>query len=280
MDAPESTHPEPLASPVRVLCKGASTVNWISYMGGPRSDMAYPRALEVELLRRGRAAEVRDTSRAAEMPKDALAAWEREVVTWSPDVVVLYYGMFECIHLVLPRALQRYAQSLQRRPGPLADLYWRRVVRPVWQALAKVQQRVAPHVPGVVHDWRLRRTLRDLRRLVDRISLVGSPLVLLMEVSPPGQSYESWFPGMTARTARMNRALEALVAEVGRPEVRMFPTERHLTTMRERGESVCSDGIHYTPAAHRAVAAGLADEVEVFAESHHHLASPRRRAAS
>ena len=107
------TYGEPLPQPIRVLVKGASTVNWISYMGGPRSDFAYPRVLEATLLAAGRPAVVRDTSLAAEHPKSALAAWSTEVVPWSPDVVVLHYGHMECIHLLLPRVLQRYAQTLE-----------------------------------------------------------------------------------------------------------------------------------------------------------------------
>ena len=110
----------PLPQPVRVLVKGASTVNWVSWMGGPRSDFAYPRATEAALLAAGRPAVVRDTSLAAEHPKSALKAWSDEVVPWSPDVVVLHYGHMECIHLMLPRSLQRHAQSLQSRPARCA----------------------------------------------------------------------------------------------------------------------------------------------------------------
>jgi hypothetical protein len=35
----------PLPLPMRVLVKGASTVLWISGMGGPRKEFTFPRAL-------------------------------------------------------------------------------------------------------------------------------------------------------------------------------------------------------------------------------------------
>lgn len=266
-------HPEPLPLPIRVLVKGASTVNWISFMGGPRGDFAYPRATEAALLAWGRPAEVRDTSRAAEHPKTALRAYQREIVNWSPDVVVLHYGHMEGIHLFLPRALQGHAQSLQDRPGLLRDAYRKRLLRPGWKALARLQQRVMRHLPAstFLFRQRARRAALDLERLTRRIQDVGSPLVLFMELTPPGETYADWFPGLGERLEEMNDAMRGVVRRIDRPNVRFFATSDALAELVSSGEPVNSDGAHFTPAAHRAVAAALAGEIAKWVDEEGHL---------
>ena len=70
-----------------------------------------------------------------------------------------------------------------------------------------VQQRVGPLVPDVVFTRRARRAALDLTRVVERIQLVGSPLVLVMELTTPGDNYRAWFPGLEHRMAQMNDLL-------------------------------------------------------------------------
>ena len=262
---------DPLTQPIRVLVKGASTVNWISYMGGPRSDFAYPRVVEASLLAAGRPAVVRDTSLAAEHPKAALQAWSSEVVPWSPDVVILHYGHMECLHLLLPRTMQRYAQSFQYRPGPLRDFYRKRVVRRGWHALCRLQQRVTPLVPDVLFTRRARRAALDLSRAVERIQLVGSPLVMVMGLTTPGANYRAWFPGLEDRMAEMNDLLADVVRRADRAQVRHFPTEKVLAPLAAAGDPINPDGAHFTPAAHRAVGEAVASEIAVWIDQQSHL---------
>ena len=90
-------------------------------MGGPRTDFAYPRVIEAELLAAGQPAEVRVTAAVGQRTKDSLKSWEREVVAWSPDVVVLHCGQYEAIHLFMPWWLERYVNNVARRPGVVRD---------------------------------------------------------------------------------------------------------------------------------------------------------------
>lgn len=270
----------PLPPPVRVLVKGASSVNWTSFMGGPRSDMAYPRVIEVALHGWGRPAEVRDTSFAAELAKHSLYAWQREVVCYSPDVVVLHYGVMECMHLVLPRWLQAHAQNQQFRRGPVRDLYRLGFIRPFWRLLARVQQRVDRRMPLATFAGRRRRVKRDLLQLVKNIRDIGSPLVLLMELDPPGETYARWFPGMPARIDLMNQTLRELVAEYGCGDVRVFPTRDVLERLTTTNVPVNSDGAHYTPAAHQALGQALAHEIELWVAHQGHLELERLKEMS
>lgn len=261
----------PRELPLRVLVKGASTVNATSPMGGPRSDLAYPRATEAALLAAGRDAEVRDTSLASERVKTALKRWQREVFNFSPDVVVLNYGHFETIHLVLPQPLERHANSLQSRPGPIRDAYRRILLRPLWMSLARMQQRLDRAVPSTIFRHRPRRVLTDMELLVERIQMVGSPLVLIMELTPPGDRFLKWFPGIGERMEVMNQTLAEVVRRVDKPNVRLFPTSAALADLVAAGEDVVPDGGHYTPVAHRAIATALAQEILEWADQQPHL---------
>lgn len=251
--------------------KGASTVNWTSYMGGPRSDIAYPRAMENALRAAGRPAEVRDMSLGGELASTALKHWEPQVARWSPDVIVLHYGHTETLHLLLPQRLERHANSLRGRPGAIRDWYRKRVLRPGWKSLAVLQQRLDRGVVPATFRHRERRVANDLERLVQRAQLVGSPLVLLMKLVEPGPPFLNWFPGIRERTDAMNDALADVVGRVDRDNVRLVDTPTVLRALRESGVAINPDGGHFAPAAHAAVGSALASEVLSWADGQPHL---------
>jgi len=260
----------PLPLPLRVLMKGGSTVHTVSYMGGPRSDFAYPRATEAELYAAGVPAEVRCTAMASQNTQIAFRSWEREAFSWSPDVVVLTYGYMEIIHLFLPRWLERHANSLAARPGPIRTPY-RTALRKFWKLLARVQQRLDHRVPLLFMRRRL-RAASDMVQLVERIQMIGSPLVLIMELTPPGPPFQKWFPGLAERMELTNEALRDAVRRIDLPHVRFFPTNTVLAPLMAEGE-VVPDGGHYTPEAHRVIAAALAEEIIEWAEQEQLIAT-------
>jgi lysophospholipase L1-like esterase len=240
-------------------------------MGGPRTDLAYPRATEAELLAAGRVAEVRDTSLASERVKTALKRWQREVFNFSPDVVVLNYGHFESIHLFLPQPLERHANSLQSRPGPVRDAYRRILLRPLWMSLARLQQRLDRALPSTIFSHRPRRVANDLERLVQRTQMIQSPLVLILELTPPGERFLKWFPGIGERMEVMNQTLAEVVRRIDKPNVRFFSTSAALAELSAAGHDLVPDGGHYTPVAHRAIATALAREILAWADQQPHL---------
>jgi lysophospholipase L1-like esterase len=252
--------------PLRVLVKGASPAHWISWMDGPREDLAYPRITEQELLAAGHPARVRDLSVTSERARTGLKNWQRQVFNFSPDVVVLNYGLFEAVHQFLPQPLERYANSLISRPGSVRDAYRKRVVRPTWVALAKGQQRLDGVLPATMFRHRPRRFAADMELLIQRIQMVQSPLVLVLEVSPPGETWRSWFPGIAERISETNEVLAEVVRRIDRPDVRYFPTSTALAGLVDAGEDIVPDGGHYTPAAHRALGAALAAEILAWSE--------------
>lgn len=264
--------PEPLPLPIRILVKGASTVGVASPMGGPRTDFTFPRAVEAQLLADGRPAVVRTITVASERTKDTLRHWEREMMGYSPDVVILVYGHYETIHLFLPWWLERHANSLRARPGRIREAYRRSVLRPVWMTLAKLQAKLDKTIDPTIRRSRPRRVAADLERLIGRIRFLHSPLVFVFELQPPARRYQSWFPGMTARMAEMNRELAALVERLDDPDIRYFRTSGLVAEHAGGDLDVATpDGFHYSPELHRVIGTELARQIADWADTQEHL---------
>ncbi|HEY9566256.1 MAG TPA: SGNH/GDSL hydrolase family protein [Nocardioides sp.] len=263
--------------PLRVLVKGASTVNWTSWMGGPRTDFTFPRALEEQLLQDGRPCEVRTITMTSEKTSTILGTWQREILGYSPDVIVLVYGHYETIHLVLPHWLERHANSLKARPRWWSGLYRRRILRPLWMLFAHLQATLDKVVPPTIRH-RERAVVADLERYIEHVQKVGSPMVLLFELLGPTKRYQSWFPGMSERIALMNEAIESLVRRLDLPHVRHFKVTPIADRVCGDPEQATPDGFHYSPELHRAIGESLAAEIEEWADTQPHLGPVRRDA--
>jgi hypothetical protein len=258
--------------PIRILVKGASTVSWISFMGGPRTDFTFPWAAEVALLRAGQPVNMQVHSIAAELTRRTLKTWEKEAGGWSPDVVVLSYGHTESVHLLLPLWLQRHAHGMRSRPGPIRDRYRKRLLGPAWRFLARIQRTIDATVPvTLVGRRRARRVAADLERLVSRLQMLGSPLVLIVDIPRPAPLWQSWFPGMAGRIELMNAQLASLVSRIDKPNVKLFQATSITEEFVTRGEEPCPDGAHFTPEVHRAIGEQLAEEILKWAETQEHL---------
>lgn len=265
--------PQPLPLPIRVLVKGASTVGWTSWMGGPRQDFIVPRVIESELLGEGWPVDLRTSTMASEKTDTILATWQQEVVGFSPDAIVLVYGHYETIHLFLPRWLEIHANSLRGKPRRLPLLYRRAVLRPVWKFLARLQAAVDARIePTRLRPGRPRRVVADLETYIGHVQKVASPMVLLVELLPPSPRVRSWFPGMPRRIEVMNEAVGDLVTRLDLPHVRHVKVqdlvEDHFDGDLDRATP---DGFHYSPQLHRLVGARLAGHIAQWAATQSHL---------
>jgi hypothetical protein len=254
---------------MRVLVKGCSTAVLTSWMGGPRTDFAYPRVVEAELLAAGIPAKVRVTADVGAQARNARRSWEGEVITWSPDVVVLHYGQYEAIHLLMPWRVERYVNDVTRRPG-VRDTLHTQVVKKAYIASALVQQRIDQRLHARAGGYRFRRMPADLERLVQRIRNIASPLVLIPDQVRPGPLWARPFPGMAARVDEMNRMLHELVDRINDPDVRMFSVNDVIAAMDVEGDPT-PDGGHFSPAVHREVGRALAGTIQQWAAEQPHL---------
>jgi hypothetical protein len=263
---------QPLPLPIRVLVKGSSQEVWTSWMGGPRTDYAWPRVVEAELHAAGRPAEVRSTAYPAALTRSALKTWDEEVIAWSPDVVIVHLGLVETIHLLLPPWFRDHVYNYKTRTGPVRNRY-RVVLQQVWRILARVQQAVDGRVNPNLFSRRPRRVVRDLEHLITQVRNIGSPLVLLPDFLAPGAVYDKWFPGMGARVEAMNAATDELIAKLDSPDVRRFSV-RDVVAGMDLDDEPTPDGIHYIPAVHREVGRGIAQVVLEWADGQPYLKLP------
>jgi hypothetical protein len=258
--------------PLRVLVKGSSLVNQVSWRGGPRTDFTFPRALEEQLLADGQACDVRTITAMAEVTSPILRTWQQEVLGYSPDVIILLYGYVETIHGFLPRWFERHANSWRSKPRLPTTLYRRMILRRVWKLVAQLQMRLDRVIPSS-RRGRTRRVAAHLEEYISQVQTVASPLVLLMELLPPASRYRRWFPGMTARVEAMNDALVATVERVDKPNVRFFRVTPLVDEHCGGDLDVATpDGSHFSPEMHRHIGAALAREIGDWAETQPHLA--------
>lgn len=266
--------PPPLPLPVRVLVKGASNVNWVSWMGGPRTDFSFPRVIEEQLLAGGRPCDVQAITMTSQKADTILRTWQREILGFSPDVIVLGFGHFETVHLFLPRWLERHANSLKAKPRRLSAFYRAALLRPTWKLLARLQARLDTVVTTpAIGRRRARRVAADLERYIFQVQKVGRPLVFVTEFPPPSERFRSWFPGMTARMAIMNKTLADMVTRLDQPNVRYFPVLKLIDEHCDGNlEVAIPDGFHYTPEMHRIIGTLLAEQIAEWSDTQPHLA--------
>jgi lysophospholipase L1-like esterase len=227
-------------------------------MGGPPTDFTYPRVIERELLESGRNATVRNAAATSERVTTGLRNWENQIFPWSPDVVVLNYGLYEAVHLFLPQPLERHANSLTGRPGLVRESYRRYVLRPVWKTLALVQQHADARVPAAAFRRQAARFTDDVEHLVRHCLFISNPLVLLPLMPPAGERWTSWFPGIDARLALINSALAEVAARIDQDNVRVFDTPAAVAPLVAAGQDTVPDGGHFTPAAHDLIGRSMA----------------------
>jgi hypothetical protein len=260
--------------PLRLLVLGPSTTMWTSFMGGPRSDFTYPRVIEEQVLRAGRPISVIVSADPGAQVRHQFRSWQVEIAPWSPDVVVLAYGHAECVHRFLPYWLQRHLQGLAARPGPWRDRYHRRVAAPTWRLLCRLQGAIDRRLPPTFLAPRSRRVPADVTRLVARLQMLGSPLVLIPEILPPGPVWTKWFPGIGARIDWVNTGLRSAIEAMSLPNVR-FVDLLEVSRAAAGPDGVMNpDGGHFTPEVHRATGTALAAEILAWAETQEHLRLP------
>jgi hypothetical protein len=257
---------------LRVLVKGASTVNWASGIDESREAFTFPRAIEAQLVADGWPAEVRAITLPSELTSKILLNWQQEVLGFSPDVVVLVYGHYETVHFVLPRWLERHANSMRARPRRLEELYRTRVLRPFWMMLARLQARLDTRLDPTLRRSRPRKVAADLEAYIRHVREIGRPLVYVFELLPPAERYRTWFPGMAERIGVMNDTIADLVRRLDDPEIRLFRVSELVDKYADGDLDVATpDGFHYTPYLHRQIGSALAREIEDWAAQSGHL---------
>jgi lysophospholipase L1-like esterase len=226
----------------------------------------------VELAAAGLPAEVRNAAVEAQLITEALCNWGAEVQQWSPDVVILNYGEYECMPGILPRWLERHAIGWHKHPGRIRERYAANVVKPTWRKLARLQQIVDRIMDPGPFRVRPARATAELARFVDQVRIVGSPLILVMDTWPPSARWRDWFPGMHKRSDAMRAALVEQVRLIAEPDVRIFAVSE--IVMARDLETALPDGVHFSADLHHEIASRLASVISEWAAQQPHLQHP------
>lgn len=245
--------------PLRVHVLGSSCAVLVEPEHGPRDCGTYGEQLVPLLAARGIPAVVSHAGTWFGRVCDALPHYERDVRDHFADVLVVNYGMAECQSDLLPTAVVRHLTTWHRTSRPGARAYRSKVVPVVWRQLRRYQQWAAAHDDGRTHRLNPRRFVTDMTRVIDLVRKDCGPLVLLLDIDPPGERLEHWLPGTAARVARYN----ALLADIaGRYDdaVRLVPASATLTDPATE----LPDGLHRSVAGHGLTAALLADEITAW----------------
>ncbi|KQV74410.1 hypothetical protein ASC61_05005 [Aeromicrobium sp. Root344] len=243
-------------------------------MGGPRTDLGFPRAIEAELHAAGRPATVRNGAVLGQPTRHLVKEWQPEILQWSPDAVVILAGHYEAIHLFIPHWFERHANRVDRPTTGLQHLYFRKIIRAVWKPLVTVQSKIDGPLGTRLLRRRIRRMNRDLEGYIAKVRTVASPLIFVLELLPPAGAHNNWFPGMSDRIAMVNQVNRELIERLDEPDIRFFPV-RDIVEEVAGGDPLAAtpDGFHYTPALHGAIGRRLGQEIESWAKSQPHLSS-------
>lgn len=264
----------PLPLPLRVYVTGASTVGWSGTMSGPRTDIGFPRALERDLLASGQPTESRCRTVGGMPTAEIRRSWERELVGFSPDAIVIMAGHYETLHVLWPHWLERHANSLTWAPRRLVTLYRKRLLRPLWRSLVKLQTRVEARVPDALWRRRVANAVADIRKTIVQARQIQSPMVVVMEVPSPSAPGRYLFPGLPERIGHLNGLLADMVAGFGRDDIRLFRTNELVASYADGDlEAALPDGFHFAPALHDLVGRRLAEEIGAWALTQPHLKS-------
>jgi hypothetical protein len=254
---------------LRALIKGASSTVTVAPQGGPRTNQTYGWWLGVLLENAGLPSDVRNVGIAAQKVTQAMCDWEREIKQWSPDVVVLNYGEYECMPALLPRWLERHATGWHHHAGSLRNRYRTKILEPLWRRLASYQGFIDGLLDPGPFRTSPRRTVEELSRLVEMTRAVSGPLILVMDTWPLGTRWRKWFPGMDQRVVEMRKEIVSWLTTNEDPEVRLFRLSEIVG--RRPVDEALPDGVHFSAALHREIAEELAKEILAWAAGQPHL---------
>lgn len=256
---------EPLQVPLRILVRGPSMVGFASDM--PPGRTTFSRVIENALLAQGKPAQVQTVTRASETTAMVLQTWEESVTGFYPDVIVIVAGMYETMHLFLPRRYERFSTDrLRKLDRPIRNKLRKYLVWSTWKALINLQVAIDSRATRALHR-RPRNVRRDLVAYIRNARKFGEPLVLIVELLPPSSRSRRWFPGMTRRIPLMNQYLSTVPDEFegnGVEFVRVLPLAEKFDPDLD---VVIPDGIHYASGFHQMVGEHIAERIAAWSSA-------------
>ncbi|MCW2600404.1 MAG: hypothetical protein JWM02_2233 [Frankiales bacterium] len=188
----------------------------------------------------------------------AMRNYESRVRVHAPDVLIVQFGLNEYQPWLAPVWLIRHLMVQHQAATRTAKGYRALVAPKLWRAVRGYRRRVAPLVG--LRTWQVtpHRFAGQLTRLIRNVRLEARPLVLVLDLDPPGAALEFFLPGMAERHAIYQQVIARVVAEASDAEVRLVRVSEITSAL---GDGAMLDAMHYSPETHEAVGRALAAEV-------------------
>ena len=188
-----------------------------------------------------------------------LARYEQSVRAHVPDVVIVQYGLNESQPYLVPVAALRHFVTDHKAATPFSHGYRRHVVTPIWRRVRAMRRALSPRVGTRTWQMTPQRFRGKMASLIGKARQEFRPLVLVMDVAPPGPLLTHFLPRQEERHRIYQQVIEDLVAGFDDPDVRLVRTE---LVVRSLGfEEALPDGMHFSVLGHRRVGEVLAAEV-------------------
>lgn len=246
------------ARPLSVVVVG----NSVSVLSIPQrqgcDDGLYSEVLRDRLTAAGVPNRVHLEGRWFDFATKALRRYQESVRVHLPDVVVLQFGLNESQPWLLPIPVVRHFVTHHEDTTRTARWYRRTVAPALWRSV-RSYRRLASRVVGT-RTWQTtpHRFHQAMHQLIRATRYDSRPLVLVLDVDPPGPILERFLPGMAPRHARVQAELRSVVDGFGDDEVRLVEVSRLIA---EAGPAAMPDQMHYSPLGHRVIGEALAAEI-------------------
>lgn len=233
--------------------------NSCAFMRVPPTGPTYGEVLRTGLAAAGIPATLTLRARWFDFLVRAARRYEVDVRPHVPDVLVLHFGMNEAQPWLVPVWFLRHLLERDQVVTRLGRGYRRHVADPAWSATRSFRRKVAPQVG--MRSWQTTpdRFAGTLERLLRVVRGEAAPLVLVMDLCPPGAPLRRHFPDIEERHARIDGVLRSAVRAADSPAVQLLDST---SVARAVGvDRALPDGLHFTPEVHHLLGEQLTRQV-------------------
>ena len=188
-----------------------------------------------------------------------LRRYEPSVRAHVPDVLIIQYGLNESQPWLVPIWTLRHFITDHKTASRSALWYREHVSKRVWKQIRSARRAASPRVG--TRTWQVHpdRFTRKLVSIIKQARKEFLPLVLVLDIAPPGPLLTHYLPGQEERHRIYQDVIERAVAGFQDREIRLVRTE---PMVRRLGFSTAlPDGMHFSPRGHQEVGDLLASEV-------------------
>jgi len=250
----------------RILVIGNSVATMV-HDRGSRLEGPYPELLEQLMRDKGFDVEVRNCGREFGLIDDGIYRYQELERAWSPDVLVVNFGMAESQPPFIPHGVYNHFMTWDVGLSRPAQAYRRKVAPWLWTQLRKAQ-RIAVKRIGL-HGFRINpRKYVTLLKQVIFLARYDHRLVLVIDINPPGERIAYSLPGAEPRRDRYQALTLQVVneARVNDPDgVKLIEGSKLADELGM--DAALPDGYHFSAKAHRRMAEMLAAEIEPWIAS-------------